>query len=149
MIDDLALGEDFLQECIAATVEDFANFLSPGGRLGILLIERVGVPFCKNAFAWLQTRSKPQQQKVLDQLTRMSNEGARTIAETELNKTRLREEEKAELTNYFSAIPMTARRAITRYNDKGTPTTLLSQLPQNFSDLQRFIPTRVTVRIPS
>jgi serine/threonine protein kinase len=37
---------------------------------------------------------------------------------------------------------MTARRAISRPNDGGQPTTLLTQLPQSENDLRRFIPLR-------
>ena len=49
---------------------------------------------------------------------------------------------RSELTNYLSAVPMTARRAISRIDDNDTPTTLLTQLPRQHSDLFRFLPLR-------
>jgi hypothetical protein len=136
------LGESFLRVSIRAAAQDLANLVVPGSALGVVLIEHAGIAFCKAAWSWLRPRKLPERQRAIDELTQTRVETAREIAEMELGRSAVRPEMKPELVNYMSAIPMTARRAISRPNDGGRPATLLSQVPQSENDLRRFIPLR-------
>jgi eukaryotic-like serine/threonine-protein kinase len=98
--------------------------------------------FGKAAWNWLQKRKIQQRQQAIDALSQMTVQQAKATAEAELATYALSPESKKALVTYLSAVPMTTRRAISRPNDGGTPTTLLSQLPQSPVDLQRFFPLR-------
>jgi hypothetical protein len=139
---NLKLGEDFLRASVGAAALDVANLIVPGSALAVVFIEHFGGAFCKAAWDWLRRRKPPECQQAIDELTRTQVERARVIAETELVRSEFKPDVKAGLVNYLSAIPMTARRAISRPDDEGRPTTLLSQLPRRPSDLRRFIPLR-------
>lgn len=142
MAADLGLGADFYREAIRAAVKDLANLFIPGSALGVVLIEHVGCAFCQAAYDWLQRKKPPQRQQAIDGLARVPFHRSTAIAEEELHNRGFSADQERELVSYLSAIPMTARRAISRPNDGGAPTTLLTQLPQSYADLLRFVPIR-------
>jgi hypothetical protein len=138
----LELGEDFLRQAIRAAAMDVGTLVLPGSSLAVLMIECVGFAFCRAGWNWLRTKTAPARQQAIDALARMSSGTARTIAMAEVAPLDIPADTKSRLVNYFATIPMTARRAITRPRDGGTPTTLLSQLPGTETDLLRFLPLR-------
>ena len=142
MTADVALGEDFLQDVIGAMAKDIANVFVPGSSLGVVLAKHVGLAFCRAGWNWLKTKKQSQQQAVIDALTQIPAERVKDIAEKELGKTRIGRQTKKDVVSLLSAIPMTTRRAITRPDDGGVPSTLLSQLPRTQTDLLRFVPLR-------
>ena len=139
---NLKIAESFFRASIRAVAQDVINLVVPGSAIGVVLIEHAGVAFCKAAWGWLCPKKAAEQQQAIDGLAETRTERAREIAEAELKHPGLGNEAKSQLTSYLSAIPMTARRAISRWNDRGNPTTLLSQLPKSENDLQKFIPLR-------
>lgn len=138
----LISGEDFLRDIIRAGLRDLANLVVPGSALAMVAIEHAGIAFGQAAWNWLQGRSIGQRQQAFNALSQMSVAQARATVETELEHYALNVESKKALVTYLSVLPMTTRRAISRPNDGGTPTTLLSQLPRSPAELQRFLPLR-------
>ena len=139
---DLTVGEDLFRDAIRAFAKDIAHVLVPGSHLGMVLIQRLGPLFCQAAWNWLYPRKPTDQQQALNGLTQLPVERVQSTIETELAGYRFGAQEKADILNYLSAIPMAARQAISRPDDGGRPTTLLSQLPRSPTDLLRFVPLR-------
>jgi serine/threonine protein kinase len=139
---DLEHGDNLLREGIRAAAHDLANLLIPGSALGVFFIEHGGWSFCRAVYNWLHSRNPAQQQQAINELTKLPVDRVRTTVEAELAAYALTPDTKRDLVNYLSAIPMTARRAISRPDDGGMPTTLLSQLPRTFLDLLPFVPLR-------
>jgi hypothetical protein len=138
-----AIGEGFLGDLIRVAARDAAGYVMPGSGIAAFLLERGALACAKAAWDCLQQRQSPQQrQRMLDAVTQVSPDRARSIATTEVGRYAFGSKEKAELVNYFSAIPMTARHAILRPGDGGKPGTLLSQLPRTQAELVRFMPLR-------
>ncbi len=142
MADDLALGEAFVAEVLGAAARDVAAALLPGSSVVGLLAERVGGAFCRIAWDWLSGKTAAQQQAALTALARAPLDRVRPVVEAGLAGIDCDPATRAELVTCLTAIPMTARRAITRPNDGGRPATLLSQLPRSRLDLMRFVPMR-------
>ena len=140
---DTAVGEEFLGALIRAATRDAASFVMPGSAIAAVLIEHGALACAKAAWDCLQQMKSPQQrQRMINAMTQIRPDRSRAIAETEVDRYAFSQAVKAELINYFSAIPMTARHAISRPNDGGKPITLLSQLPRTHTDLLRFMPLR-------
>jgi Protein kinase domain len=142
MAGDFALGDDFVSEVLCAAARDCAAAVLPGSSVASLLAERVGVAFCRAAWSWLSGKSAAQQQAAITALAQAPVHRVRPAVEAGLAGIACDTETRAQLVTYLTAIPMTARRAITRPNDGGQPTTLVSQLPRNEADLLRFVPLR-------
>lgn len=98
--------------------------------------------FSRAGWDWFKKLKRSDRTKTLDQLAQYPVEKARAIAREELSDSEMPSEHKELLNNYVAAIPMTARRAITRTNDSGRPKTLLSQLPKDEAEFMRFMPIR-------
>ncbi len=140
---DTAVGEQFLGDLIRAATRDAASFVMPGSAIAAYLLERGALACAKAAWDCLQQmKSQQQRQRMINAMTQIRPDRSRAIAETEVDRYAFSQQTKAELINYFSAIPMTSRHAISRPNDGGKPITLLSQLPRTHTDLLRFMPLR-------
>jgi len=142
MAGDFALGEEFVAEVLGAAARDVASAVLPGSSVITLLAERVGVAFCRAAWGWLAGKTAAQQQDAITALAQTPVHRVRPAVEAGLAGIDCDPATRAQLVTYLTAIPMTARRAITRPNDGGRPTTLLSQLPRSEADLLRFVPLR-------
>ena len=142
MSGDFALGEEFVAEVLGAAARDVASAVLPGSSVMSLLAERVGVAFCRAAWGWLAGKTAAQQQDAITALAQTPVHRVRPAVEAGLVGIDCDPATRAQLVTYLTAIPMTARRAITRPNDGGRPSTLLSQLPRSEADLLRFVPLR-------
>src|SRR5262245_60414186 len=142
MAGDFALGDEFLSEVLGAAARDVAAACLPGSAVVSLLAEPRGVAFCRAAWGWLSKKTAAQRQDAITALARTPADRIRPAVEAGLAGIDCDPETRAQLVNYLTAIPMTARRAITRPNDGGRPATLLSQLPRSEADLLRFVPLR-------
>lgn len=142
MAEDAIRIEGFFRELIKVAVADIATLLVPGSATVTFLLQHGALVCAKAAYACFQKRTLRQRCQDIDAMAQVRAGRARAIVEEALTPYRFGQEVKADLVNYLSAIPMTARRAISRPNDGGKPTTLLSQLPRNHTDLLRFMPLR-------
>lgn len=138
MAEDTALGEDFFQAVVRAAARDIAASILPGGALLPVLIEHGA----RALWLCLKGKKPQQQQRVMDAVTQISGARSRSFVERELNAYRFPADHLQEMISYFAAIPMSMRRAISRPNDNGRPTTLLSQLPGSVEEAKRFVPLR-------
>jgi eukaryotic-like serine/threonine-protein kinase len=136
------VGDTFFRDMVKAAARDIANLIIPGSAITSVLLEHLVVAISKAGWNWLQGKPLLQQQQAIDNLAFTNIATARAIAEEILEPYTSNPDVKAVSVNFISAIPMTARRAISRPNDNGNPTTLLSQLPRNSEDMLRFLPLR-------
>ncbi|ETW94414.1 MAG: hypothetical protein ETSY1_34930 [Candidatus Entotheonella factor] len=132
----VSLGETFFRDAVKAVIE----MIPFGGKLGAVVFEHVGMPFCRAAWDWLQQRIPAEQQQAINEMAQLPVDQARSIAKAAVEALSISAEEKAQVISYLSAIPMTARYAISHPNDGGSPTTLLSHLPKRQDDLLKFVP---------
>ncbi len=142
MADDFTFGEEFVAEVLGAAARDVAAAVLPGSSVMGVLAERVGAAFCRAAWRWLSGKTAAQQQDAITALAQAPVHRVRPAVEAGLAGIDCDPAARAQVVTYLTAIPMTARRAITRPNDGGRPATLLSQLPRSESDLLRFVPLR-------
>ena len=120
MAGDFALGDDFVSEVLCAAARDCAAAVLPGSSVVSLLAERVGVAFCRAAWGWLSGKSAAQQQAAITALAQASVDRVRPAVEAGLAGIACDAETRAQLVTYLTAIPMTARRAITRRTTAGS-----------------------------
>jgi hypothetical protein len=112
----------------------------PGGVIVGALFEEVAMPFCEAAWTYLRGQPQAQQQEALGALAQLPVPEARELAEEELATFAPGTRER--LVDYLSAVPMSARRAVSRPDDAGRPSVLLSQLPRGQDSLLAFLPLR-------
>ncbi len=137
MISDV-IGEEIFQDLIVATLQDVTGMVLPGSHIAMALATHVSRAF----FKVLSKHKKGDQQDRLDALARMPFSRAFGLAAKQVAEADLDEDLKGELVKYLSAIPMTSRQAIHRWDDGGRVTTLLSQLPRGPEQMVRFLPIR-------
>ncbi|MEQ8354790.1 MAG: serine/threonine-protein kinase [Kiloniellaceae bacterium] len=137
MVSDL-IGEEVFRDLTTAALQDVTGVLLPGSHLAMALATHVSKAF----FKVLSKHRKADQQDKLDALARMPFSRAYDMAARQVAEADLDDAQKAALIKYLSAVPMTSRQAIHRWNDGGHVTTLLSQLPRSPEEMARFVPIR-------
>lgn len=138
MLVDDALNSDFFQQLVEAVMKDVANVVMPGNSVASVLALHGG----KALWRLLQDKSVTEQQNCLTEVSNIPNHSARQIAQIWAEKFNFDSAEQGEIVNYLSAIPMTTRHALSRPNDHGHITALLSQVPRTESEVFRYVPIR-------
>jgi hypothetical protein len=134
----MSVGESVFEEVVGAFLQDIAAVAFPGSNLTVVLVKHASRAFYKV----FEQGSAARRQEKLEAITRVSYRRSWELAERQLRNTPFSDDEKATLLRYLSAVPMSSRQALHRWNDKGCVTTLLSQLPRNADEGARFVPVR-------
>ncbi|MGF1629753.1 MAG: serine/threonine-protein kinase [Kiloniellaceae bacterium] len=137
MVSDI-VGEEVFQDLVTAALRDVAGMVLPGSHTAMALAPHVGRAFLRI----LKKYRESDQPRILDAFTRLPFSWTFGIAAKRVAETDLDEDLKTELVKYLSAIPMTSRQALHRWDDGGHVTTLLSQLPHSPEQMARFLPIR-------
>ncbi len=137
MVSDL-IGEEVFQDLVTAVLQDVTAAMLPGSHLAMALVSHASRAF----FRVLSKDKKADQQAKLDALVRVPFNRSYVIAAERVAEADLTEDQKLSLVKYLSAIPMTSRQAIHRWDDGGHVTTLVSQLPRTPEQMVRFVPIR-------
>ena len=150
------IGEKFFRDVVVALLQDTTGFILPSrtaevvaGYAGGYVFDKV-IPdlFGKAFFDVLSKWGSSERQTALDELARMPFASSWQTAAEEVAASDLQEDQKHKLVRYLSAVPMTSRQALNRWNDGGHVTTLPSQLPKSPAEASRFGPVRPPLFAP-
>ena len=132
------IGEELFEDLVTAFLQDVTGVLVPGVRVATVLVGAA----CRAFSGVLNKGKKSDRPAKMDAVAGVQFSQSYDIAQRKVDETDFDEDQKASLVNYLSAIPMTSRQAIHRWNDGGRVTTLVSQVPQNTGDMEHFVPIR-------
>jgi eukaryotic-like serine/threonine-protein kinase len=130
--------EKFFDAVVVAVLHDAAAAVLPGGQLGTVLAKYAA----RAIFNLLAGLVPAERAAKLDAVTRVPVDRARDITARRAVESGLSADQQATVVDYLSAVPMSARQALHRWNDDGRVTTLPSQLPRSPDEMARFLPIR-------
>jgi hypothetical protein len=124
------------ESIVVGLLQDLTGFVLPGYHTVAVLSDAAARAL------YQAVASRRSAQKQVDALAALSPARAWEIAEPFVRNSGLKSAEQEEILRYLSAVPMSCRRAVRRWNDKGRVTTLVSQLPRTPGEAARFVPLR-------
>ena len=130
--------EGFLGKLTVAVLGDMTGFAFPGGQTTAMLMP-YAVRACHRLLKQYDILDIPA---LLDGLARMAPGRAHKVVAESAAGIDLDEAVKWEAVKYLSAVPMTARQGLHRYDDGGRVTTLVSQVPHTLEQVARLMPAR-------
>ena len=130
--------EGFLGRLTVALLGDVTGFAFPGGQTAAMLTP-YAVRACHRLLKQYDILDIPA---LLDGLARMAPGRAHQVVAESAAGVELDEAVKWEAVKYLSAVPMTARQALHRYDDGGRVTTLVCQVPHRLEQVERLLPAR-------
>src|SRR5215813_5468426 len=136
MISD-AEAEDFLGSISAAVLNDLTGLAFPGSNTAMAIAPYAGRIFSR-ALKKYRIVDIPA---LFDALTRIPFARAFSVVETQAARSEMDEDLKR-VVKYLSAIPMTSRQVLQRFDDGGHVTTLVSQVPRTIEEIARLLPVR-------
>jgi Protein kinase domain len=139
-----AEAEAFLGSLSAAVLQDLAGLAFPGSNTAMAIAPCAARIFCRV----LERYSIGAIPALFDALTRIPFTRAFAVVETQAARSDLDEDLKREVVKYLSAIPMTSRQALHRFDDGGHVTTLVSQVPRTMEEIARLMPARTPLFQP-
>jgi hypothetical protein len=131
-------AEAFLASVSAAVLKDLTGLAFPGSNTALEI-----APYAVRFFhTFLKKYNIVDIPALFDALTRIPFARAFAVVETQAARSDIEEDLKREVVKYLSAIPMTSREALHRFDDGGHVTTLLSQVPHTIEEIARLMPAR-------
>jgi len=137
MISD-AEAESFLGSLSAAVLKDLTGLAFPGSNT-VMEIAPCAVRLFYRAVKKYSIADIPA---LFDALTRIPFARAFAVAQNQAARTEIDDNLKQEVVKYLSAIPMTSRQMLRRFDDGGHVTTLVSQVPRTIEEIARLMPAR-------
>ena len=137
MISDAEV-EGFLGKLTVALLGDVTGFAFPGGQTAAVLTP-YAVRACHRLLKQYDILDIPA---LLDGLVRLAPGRAHQVVAESAAGVDIDEAVKWEAVKYLSAVPMTARQALHRYDDGGRVTTLVCQVPHTLAQVERLLPAR-------
>jgi len=133
-----AEAEAFLGSLSAAVLKDLTGLAFPGSNTAMEIVT-CAVRIFYRALKKYRPVDIPA---LFDALTRIPFARAFAVVETQAARSDMDEDVKREVVKYRSAIPMTSRQALHRFDDGGHVTTLVSQVPSTLEEIKRLMPAR-------
>ncbi len=137
-----AFSDVFLRGLFSAVASDAANVVLPGNATTAFLFGQLAGLGADFLFEQSRKMSTEQYRKVVNGTARTSYDSARLLASEVVNRCAVPADLAPGLVEYFSAVPANFKHAVSRPNDEGKPSTLLSQLPVSRTDMLHFLPLR-------